>query len=691
MRSSLLLLALMTTTPLTAHSEPPRAKQVPHTLEIHGRTLSDPFFWLRNRKDPDVLSYLKAENAYCDGQMAHTKALQQQLYREMLSRLQEEDQRPAYRQGQYGYFVQTRKGQAYPIYCRRPWNKKGPVQVLLDLNQLAKGKSYMAVGPMEVSPDGNWLAYGLDETGYRQYVLHFKNLRTGELSTERLQRVTSLAWGLDNKTVYYTTEDEVTKRSDRFFRHTVGQAQSQQLYYEKDELFDVSCASSRDEQMVLLHSVSKTSTECRFLSARPGPPSLQLLRPREKDHEYSADFFEGHFYVRTNRQAPLFKLVRSSLQQPGQWADWFVPAQGEQIDDVCLFPGGRSALMLRRQGTPCLALRDAQGELREVEFPETVRSLYLGANAHPDHPSVRVQYESPVTPPSTYDVELTSGQARLVKRQPVPNYQSDRYQCQRLLVKARDGVEVPVTLLYRRELQPDGSHPCLLEAYGSYGAVTDPEFSANLFSLVDRGVVYAYAHIRGGGELGEPWRQAGRMMQKMNTFNDFVDCGQHLVDSGWSKKDGLVCLGGSAGGLLVGAASNQRPELFRAVVSQVPFVDVINTMLDETLPLTTSEFVEWGNPKEKAAFDYMVQYSPYDNLRAAAYPAMLVKVSLNDSQVPYWEGAKYVARLRSLKTDDRPVLLKTNLAAGHGGSSSRYERLKERAFEYAFMLWQMGR
>lgn len=683
-----LLLAL--SAPGLSQPQPPKAKQVPHVTKIHGQELLDNYFWLRDREDPDTLTYLRQENAYADKILAPTVPLQKKLYQEMLSRVQEDDQRAPYRIGKYGYYARTKKGKSYAIYCRVPWGKEKPVEVLLDANALAKGHDYLGVGSFEISPDSNWLAYSVDITGYRQYRLHFKDLRSQQVASDSLERVTSMAWALDNKTVYFTTEDPVTKRSDKFWRHTVGSKDTRLLYTEKDDLFEVTCAASRDQKMVLLHCFSKTSTEMHYRPADDSEAPLQVVRARQPDHEYWGDYYQGRFFIRTNLKAPMFKVVAASAQQPAQWQDLVVLPEGTQVDQFCLFPG-HIALSLRRTGVPGLAVSDQQGQnLREIQFKETVRSLTLGENEDPDLGYVRVEYESPVTPPTTYDVNLKSGSLRKVRQQPVPNYNAKLYRCQRWNVTARDGVTVPVTLVYRAGTMPDKSHPLYMEGYGSYGSIDDPYFSSSLVSLLDRGVVYAYAHIRGGGEMGEPWRMAGRMMQKMNTFNDFVDCGQNLVDSGWSRPNGLVITGGSAGGLLVGAAVNQRPGLFHAAVCKVPFVDVMNTMLDASLPLTTGEYIEWGNPNEKPAFDYMLQYSPYDNLQAKDYPSMLVKVSLNDSQVPYWEGAKFVARMRALKTDHNPLLLKSNLKAGHGGSSGRYDRLKERAFDYAYVLWQMG-
>jgi oligopeptidase B len=682
--------ALALTLTGTILAQPPKAKQVPHVTDIHGQKLVDNYFWMRDKEDPDTLAYLKAENRYLAKIMGPTKPLQEKLYTEMLSRIQEDDQRAPYRVGKYGYFARTRKGRAYPIFCRTPWGKSTPVEVLLDVNQLAKGQPYMGIGLFEVSPDSHLLAYASDNTGYRQYKLHFKDLRSGHLLPDVIERVTSMAWCKDNRTIFFTTEDPVTKRSDKFWKYSLGDLQGECLYVENDELFELSCHSSRDLDYVLLSCDSKTSSECRYRRADSAPRKLEILKTRQANHEYSVDHWDGSFIIRTNLQAPLFKLVQASDQSPSKWQDLLVLPDGTQVDRFCLFPG-KIAVSMRREGVPGLGILDRKsGEFQQVNFREQVRSLNFAENEDPHLSSVRVEYESPITPPTTFDVSLRSGKLTKIRQRPVPNYQPGRYSCQRWTFKARDGVTVPVTLVYRKGMQAGLGHPTLLEGYGSYGSVDDPYFSSINFSLLDRGVVYAYAHIRGGGELGEPWRQAGRMMQKKNTFNDFVDCAEQLIKSGWSRKDGLVISGTSAGGLLVGAAVNQRPDLFRAVIANVPFVDVINTMLDASLPLTTGEWIEWGNPNEKPAFDYMMGYSPYDNIRPVNYPSMLVKVSWHDSQVPYWEGAKFVAKLRALKTDQNTILLQSNLKAGHGGSSGRYERLREYAFDYAYVLWQLG-
>lgn len=678
-------------TPSTPPPQPPHARQQEHHVTLHGQTLDDPFVWMRNRKDPEVLRYLKAENAYADGLLKPQAKLRSRLYAEMLSRVQEDDQRAPYKHGAYGYYARTEKGKAYAIYCRVPWGKTGPVETLLDLNLLAVGKPYLGLGDLEVSPDGKTLAYSLDTTGYRQYQLQFKDLRTGRIRSKSFPRVTSVAWSHDSKSIFFSTEDPTTKRSDTVWHYTLGKRQPNKLFYEKDDLFDVGCEPSRDESMVLVHSGSKTSAEVLFRPADGSDAPLQVLSRREPEHEYQADFFEGQFYIRSNRGGHIFRIFTSPQSAPDQWKQFYDPPRDTQLDGFSLFKTG-TALLLRTSGVPELALMGRSGgPVRKVKFSEEVRSLSLAENAEADLDRVRVDYESPITPPITYDVELGSGKLHAVRSQPVPNYDKSKYRTERWWATARDGVKVPVTLTYRADLQADnGPHPLWLEAYGSYGVVDDPAFMSSVVSLLDRGVVYAWAHIRGGGDLGEEWRQAGRMFTKRTTFYDFEDCAEGLQKAGWTRPDQTVICGGSAGGLLMGVVCNERPDLFRAVVARVPFVDVMNTMLDASLPLTTSEYIEWGNPHEQPAFDYMRQYSPYDNVRAQAYPSMLVKVSLNDSQVPYWEGAKWIARLRQFNTGDKPLLLKSNLKAGHGGSSGRYARLQERAYDFAYALWQLG-
>ena len=674
-------------------AQPPTAAKRPHTTEIHGYTLKDDYFWLREKSNPDVIKYLESENAYTEEVMKPTKALQETLYTEMLGRIKQTDLSVPSRIGEYFYYSRTEEGKQYPYRCRRKGSMEGAEEILLDLNALAAGHKYLGLGAFAVSDDGNWLAYSTDTTGYRQYSLHVKDLRKGEILSENIERVGSVVWATDNKTLFYTTEDAVSKRSDKFWRHAVGAAGSDLIYEEKSELFDLGAERSLDKKVIFLSSYAKTSTEVRYLPAdTPGAPAKVVL-PREAEHEYSVDHYNGLFYITTNKGAKNFKVVTAPINDPSEknWTVFIDHNPAIKINSVSFF-ASHIVVSEREGGLTQLRIIDPKTrQSHRIATDEPDFALSLGSNPEFNTSTVRFNYQSMVTPSSVYDYDVASRQRKLLKRQEVlGGYDPSRYEAKRLWAVARDGTKVPISVVHRKGVALDGKAPLLLYGYGSYGASGAATFSSNRLSLLDRGVVFANAYVRGGGEMGEDWREQGRMMKKINTFNDFIDCAEFLVKSRYTSPDRLVIQGGSAGGLLVGAVANMRPDLFKAVVSQVPFVDVINTMLDASLPLTTSEYLEWGNPNEKPAFDYMMRYSPYDNVKAVNYPAMLVQVSLNDSQVPYWEGTKLVAKLRATKTDTNTLLLKANMGAGHGGSSGRYDALRETAFTYAFMLWQMG-
>ena len=672
---------------------PPVAPKKTHTTEIHGLTLKDDYFWLREKTNPEVIKYLEAENAFTEAVMAPTKGLQETLYKEMLGRIKQTDLSVPSRIGEYLYYSRTEEGKQYPYMCRRKGKMDAPEEVLLDLNALAEGQKFMSLGAYVVSNDGNRLAYSTDNTGYRQYRLHVKDLRSGETLPDRIERVGAVVWAADNKTLFYTTEDAVSKRSDRFWRHVVGTPDSALLYEEKDELFDVYAGRSLDRRVVFLASVAKTSTEFRFLPADNPTAPLRTILPREANHEYDVDHYKGQFYITTNKGAKNSRVVTAPMNDPSEkhWKPFIDHNPAIKINGLSFF-ANHLVVSEREAGLTHLRVVDMRtAASHRIATDEPDYALSLAGNPEFDTTVVRFNYQSMVTPSSVYDYDLDSRTRTLLKQQPVlGGYDPSRYEARRVWAVARDGTKVPMSLVYRKGLALDGKAPLLLYGYGSYGASGAATFSSNRLSLLERGAIFANAYIRGGGELGEEWREQGRMMNKLNTFNDFIDCAEFLVRNGYTSTDRLVIQGGSAGGLLVGAVMNMRPDLFKAVVAQVPFVDVINTMLDSSLPLTTSEFLEWGNPKEKPAFDYLMRYSPYDNIKAARYPSLLVQVSLNDSQVPYWEGAKFAAKLRATKTDTNPLLLKTNMGAGHGGSSGRYDALRETAFTYAFILWQMG-
>ena len=679
----------------TKLSSPPVAARKDHRQVRQGATVVDPYFWLREKKNPEVAAYLNAENAYTAAVTADLKSFSDSLYQEMLSRIKQTDLSVPVRRGDYLYYSRTVEGKQYPIQCRRK-SDSDPEQITLDLNQLAVGYKFVGVGASVVSDDGNLLAYTVDHSGFRQYSLQVKDLRTGHIYPDTTPRVTSVAWASNNSTLLLTTEDEVTKRSHLLLRHKLGEPDFHTVYDETDELYDIECSKTRDKRFILLTINSKDTSEERFLDAyHPAAPLLVFL-PREKGHRYYLDHRGELFYIRTNRggKAKDFEVVTAALdaRAPSAWKTFVPHHPGTLIEDIDLF---QNFAVLVEKSEALDRLRFYRFDNQEWSSPKfdepvfTVKPLKT-----PDFTSTtyRYSYESFMTPPSVFDYDIDSGASHLLKQQEVlGGYNPGDYESQRLWATARDGVKVPVSIVYKKGFKRDGQHPLLLYAYGSYGISMSAGFSSNRFSLINRGMAFAIAHIRGGSEMGELWREDGMLMKKKNTFNDFVDSAQWLVDNKWTEPSKLVIEGGSAGGLLMGAVVNQRPDLFRAVHLAVPFVDVMNTMFDASLPLTVGEYLEWGNPNEKPAYDYMKSYSPYDNLEKRNYPAMLVTTSFNDSQVMYWEPAKYVARLRTLKTDSNPLLLKVKMdPAGHGGASGRYDRLRDIAFEYAWMLSEVG-
>ena len=693
-KSAILLITLMSVAVPNAQTPtPPAAKKVPKETKIHGYTLKDDYFWLRDKGTPEVMKHLEAENAYTEALMAPRKELQESLYKEMLGRIKQTDLSVPARQGEYWYYSRTEEGKQYPYMCRRKGTMEAPEELLLDLNTLAEGHTFLGLGAYSVSDDANWLAFSLDTNGYRQFTLHVKDLRTGALSSEKIERVGSVVWANDNKTIFFTTEDATTKRSDKFWRHVVGATTNDLVVEEKNELFDMHAGRSLDKKVIFVGSYAKTSREHKYLPADNPTGAFKVVVPREEGHEYDVDHYQGQFYITTNKGAKNFKVVTAPMSDPAEknWNTFVAHNPAVKIDGLSFFKN-HLVVSERERGLTYLRVIDMGSKTtHRVATDEPDYAIGMGANPEFDTTTIRYSYQSMVTSPSVYEYDLNTKKRTLLKQQEVlGGYDPAKYEAKRVWATARDTTKVPISLVYKKGLPLDGKAPMLLYAYGSYGISMSPTFSSARLSLLDRGVVYGIAYIRGGGELGEEWREHGRMMQKLNTFNDFIDSAEFLVKEKYTSSDRLVIQGGSAGGLLMGAVSNMRPDLFKAVVAQVPFVDVMNTMLDATLPLTTSEYIEWGNPNEKPAFDYMLRYSPYDNVKAQPYPPMLVMASLNDSQVPYWEAAKWVAKLRQLKTDGNPILLKTNMGAGHVGASGRYDALRETAFVYAFVLWQMG-
>jgi len=665
----------------------------PKTTAIHGVTMVDDYFWLREKTNPAVMAHLQAENDYADALMKPTEQLQQKLYTEMLSHIKQTDTNVPYRWGNHFYYTRTVEGLQYPIFCRKRGSVDAPEEIVLDQNELAKGQKFMSVGAFVPSDDGNLLAYSTDNTGYRQYTLQIKDLRTGQVFPERIERVNNVAWASDNKTLFYVTEDATTKRSDKFFRHVLGTDKNELIFEEKDELYDIGTWRTRDNAIIFLESASKTSTEVLYIPADKPASELKVVIPRAAEHEYDVDHRGNLFYIRSNKNAKNFRVVTAPVDDPSEknWKEFIPHKLAVKIENFTLF-SDHAVVSEWENGLQQLEIVDLKtNKHTRIQFPEPVYAAGLNANRVFNTSVVRYSYNSLVTPNSVFDYDMNTGKSTLLKQTEVPGgFDRTNYKSERVFATASDGTKIPMSMVYRKGVKLDGSAPMLLYAYGSYGISIPPTFSSSRLSLLDRGVIYVIAHIRGGGEMVEEWREAGRMMKKMNTFTDFIACADHLIKAKYTSKDRLVIQGGSAGGLLMGAVSNLRPDLFKGVISQVPFVDVLNTMLDASLPLTTAEYIEWGNPNEKAAFDYMKTYSPYDNVGKKDYPAMLVKVSVNDSQVPYWEGAKLVAKLRAMKTDQNPLLLKVNFGAGHGGASGRYDALHETAYDYAFMLWQMG-
>lgn len=749
----------------------PVAAREPVEHVIHGDRRVDNYAWMRKKEDPRVKAYLEAENAYADTVMRATEGFQEKLYQEMLGRIQQTDLSVPYNLRGYSYYTRTEEGKQYPIYCRREetWRKRRPEdqrkgveseetqgiqqgeeEVLLDLNEMAVGHTYMGLGIFEVSGDNRRLAYAMDTTGFRQYVLEVKDLRTGTAIPFRAERVTSAAWAGDNRTLFYVTEDEVTKRSNQLWRAEIGGELSVEgyskpapltpkggapagetqeggvkpplqaaqagvpvppgdelVYGEKDERFRMDVERSRSGSYLFLVINSHTTSEIRYLRADTPRGAFQTVAEREDEHEYYVDHHAGSasdaaggiFFIRTNSGGRTYRLMTAPTANPGRkrWHEVIPNRPGVMLSGMEAF---RTHLVLseREDGLPYLRIVDLTKEAesalaasQRIEFAEPTYSAMLGANPEFDTGHVRFHYESLVTPRSVYDYDLATGARLLRKQQPVlGDFDSARYVSERLHAKAKDGTLVPVSVVRRKDTFRDGNAPLLLYGYGSYGFSLPVTFSSNRLSLLDRGMVYAIAHVRGGGELGKPWHDAGRMRHKMNTFTDFIVCAEFLIAKRYTSEGRLVIEGGSAGGLLMGAVTNMRPDLFRVVVSHVPFVDVLNTMLDPTLPLTVGEYEEWGNPQVEEDYFYMKHYCPYTNVEKKVYPRMLVKTAWNDSQVMYWEAAKYLAKLRVMKTDGNVLLLKTNMGAGHGGASGRYDYLREIALDYAFLLRELG-
>ncbi|MBN1894241.1 S9 family peptidase [bacterium] len=675
---------------------PPVAAVKPVTLEKFGHARIDHYFWLRERDDPEVLQYLQDENAYTRTVMSHTQALQDTLFSEFRNRVKQTDVSVPYRMKGYFYYSRKQEGKEYDILCRKKGSLEGREEILLDQNEMSAGHDYFSLGSWRVSPDGRILAFAVDTVGRRFYTVLFKDLKTGSLLADRIPSVTpNMAWANDNRTLFYAQQDPNTLRSYRILRHGLGDAaeSDKMAFEEKDETFSCYVTKTKSDRYLQIISTHTLATEWQVLDADHPDRPFRTFLPRRMGHEYLLDHHDGHFYIVTNDSAKNFRLMRTPEKRTARsvWEEVIPHRPDVLLENIEVFKD-YCVVQERKNGLIQLQIRPWSGAgSHYLDFGEPAYMAYPRDNHEMDSRLLRFLYTSMTTPVSLYDYDMQSREKRLLKREEIlGGFDPANYRTERLYAKAPDGTAVPLSIVYREELKKDGGNPLLLYGYGSYGASMDASFNANRISLLDRGFVYAIGHVRGGQELGRSWYEDGRQLKKKNTFTDFIACAEHLIREGYTAPDRLFIEGASAGGLLIGAVINMRPDLFKAAVAAVPFVDVVTTMLDETIPLTTGEYDEWGNPNDRPFYDYMLSYSPYDNVEPKTYPHLLVLTSLQDSQVQYWEPAKWVAKLRAVKTDSNLLLLKTEMDGGHGGVSGRYKRYREAAFQYAFLLDQAG-
>lgn len=673
----------------------PQAKKIYKTLTAHEHTRIDPYYWLNERENPEVIEYLEAENAYTEKMMKDTRKLQKKLYREMIARIKQDDESVPYRMNGYLYYQRYEKGKEYPVYCRKQ-NEEAEEEILLDVNELAEGYAYYQVSGLFVSPDNRLLAFGEDTLSRRKYTIRFLDLKTGEYLEDQIPNTPgNVAWANDNKTVFYNSKDE-TLRPYQTWRHVLGNPPEKDdlVYEEKENTFYHGVYRSRSGRYIMLQSQSTLTTEYSFIDADMPESEPRLVQRRIRGMEYHPVDVGSVFYILTNHEARNFKLVAAPINasERRNWKNIVPHREDVLLEDVVFFED-RYVLQERSKAQVKLRILNYDGkDDNYIDFEEEVYDIGLATNREFRAEKVRFVYESMTTPASTYDQHLISGERTLLKqREVLGDFSSEDYESKRLWAEARDGVKVPVSLVYKKGTALDGTSPLVLYGYGSYGINMDPYFSTVRLSLLDRGFIWAIAHIRGGQEMGRYWYEDGKLLKKMNTFTDFIDCADYLVANDYTTYERMIAMGGSAGGLLVGAVANMAPEKFAGIVAQVPFVDVVTTMLDESIPLTTGEYDEWGNPNDKVYYDYMLSYSPYDNVKAMDYPNMLVTTGLHDSQVQYWEPAKWTAKLRDMKTDDNLLLLKTEMDYGHGGASGRFQVYKEIAFEYAFIMKVLDR
>ena len=662
----------------------------PARLELHGDVRIDNYFWLKERDNPDVIAYLDAENAYTEKMMAPMQGMQEILFDEIKSRIKEDDESAPYKRGDYFYYYRYVEGSEYPIYARKKGSLDADEEIMLDVNQLAGDADYFSVRGFKVSPDDRIAAYGVDTRGRRFYDLHFLDLETGEALPDTIEDMTSnFQWANDSQTVLYAKQHPETLRSYRVFRHKLGSADDTLVYEEEDETNYLGVSKSLSGKFFYLFSSQTLSTEIRYLSADSPEDEPTVFLPREENHEYFVTDGGDRFYVISNDGAKNFRILEAPLDNTSKdaWTEIVAHRDDALIEGLAVFKDYFVVTIVENGIKQMEVIERTTGDTYRIDFGEDVYTAYADDNYEFDTPWFRYIYESMTTPESTYDFNMASKEHKLIKERAVlGGFDRDDYQTERLFATARDGTQVPVSIVYRKGMQKNGQNPLFQYGYGSYGSSMEPTFSANMLSLLDRGFIYAIAHIRGGSEMGREWYYDGRQLNKKNTFTDFIDVSKFLIDAGYTSPERLYARGGSAGGLLMGAVVNMAPELYKGISTRVPFVDVVTTMLDEDIPLTSGEWDEWGNPAEKKYYDYMKSYSPYDNVQAMAYPNILVTTALHDSQVQYWEPAKWVAKLRELKTDDNLLLLKTDMAAGHSGKTGRFQRIEDTALYFSFFL-----
>ena len=668
----------------------PVAQKNPVTLTTAGRERVDNYFWLKERGNPHVTSYLQAENAYTKAVMNNTEHFQEKLYIEITSRIKQEDQSTPYFKNGYFYYTRYEKGGEYPIYCRRKESMDAPEEVMLDGNKMSQGHAYFHIDDYEVSPDNKMLAYCVDTVGRRIYATMFKNLHTGEATGAIISDTAgSLAWADDNKTLFYTLKNPETLRSEKLMAHVLEGSQPDRLvFYERDEAYDLDVFRSKSDKMIFVASESNSSTEYRFVDAEHPNSKLRIVQKRRNGLEYQLEHYQDKFYIITNYHAKNFRLMETLVEKPSidNWKELIAHREDVLLEDFEVFKDFL-VVVERQNGLIQFRIRSTSGEEHYMNFDEEAYNADICCNPSFNSELLRFTYNSLTTPCSTFDYNMRLREKTLLKRQEIPGgFNSDEYIAKRLYAPSHDEKKIPVSLVYRKDLNINGQTPLLLYGYGSYGCTVDPTFSVSRISLLDRGFVFAIAHVRGGQTLGRQWYDDGKLLNKRNTFLDFIACAEYLIAQKYTDADNLCAMGGSAGGLLMGAVLNMRPDLFKAVIAAAPFVDVITTMSDKTIPLTTGEYDEWGNPEEETFYNYIMSYSPYDNVTRQNYPNILVTTGLHDSQVQYWEPAKWVAKLRELKTDDNLLLLHTNMDAGHSGASGRFEQYRETALEYAFLL-----